>query len=271
MSVSDRRQLHVLVVGESWIKHTIHMKGFDQFHSTEYEEGGGAFLAALDASGVAVTYLRAHEISSSFPTTPEALAAFDVVVLSDVGANSFLLTDEVFLRSERSVNRLTLLADYTRGGGGLVMVGGYMSFTGIDGRARYGMSPLAGVLPVEMLDHDDRIESPEGIEPTVVLPEHAVLGGTPSQWPALLGYNRVTAKADSSVVVRTGDDPLLVVGAAGAGRVVAFASDFAPHWAPAEFVQWAYYRQLWTSIVAWAAGDDTEYADTRESTMEAPH
>ncbi|WP_308194468.1 glutamine amidotransferase, partial [Pseudonocardia kujensis] len=33
--------LRVLVAGESWIKHTIHMKGFDQFHSTEYEEGAG--------------------------------------------------------------------------------------------------------------------------------------------------------------------------------------------------------------------------------------
>ncbi|WP_346271451.1 glutamine amidotransferase, partial [Pseudonocardia sp.] len=36
--------LRVLVAGESWIKHTIHMKGFDQFHSTEYEEGAGVFL-----------------------------------------------------------------------------------------------------------------------------------------------------------------------------------------------------------------------------------
>ncbi|RTL66001.1 MAG: cytoplasmic protein, partial [Pseudonocardiaceae bacterium] len=26
--------LRVLVAGESWIKHTIHMKGFDQFHNT---------------------------------------------------------------------------------------------------------------------------------------------------------------------------------------------------------------------------------------------
>jgi uncharacterized membrane protein len=33
--------IKVLFVGESWIKHTIHMKGFDQFHSTEYEEGAG--------------------------------------------------------------------------------------------------------------------------------------------------------------------------------------------------------------------------------------
>ena len=36
--------LRVLVVGESWIKHTVHLKGFDQFHTTEYEEGAGVFL-----------------------------------------------------------------------------------------------------------------------------------------------------------------------------------------------------------------------------------
>ena len=39
--VSDNPRLRVLVIGESWIKHTVHMKGFDQFHTTEYEEGGG--------------------------------------------------------------------------------------------------------------------------------------------------------------------------------------------------------------------------------------
>lgn len=257
MSSSDQAKPSVLVVGESWIKHTIHMKGFDQFHSTEYEEGGGAFLDALSGAGFAVSYVRAHEISGQFPTTREQLDRFDVVVLSDVGANSFLLTDETFLRSERSVNRLALLAEYVENGGGLVMVGGYMSFTGIDGRARYGMSPLAAVLPVEMLDHDDRIEKPEGVSTTVVLPGHEVLEGTPVEWPQLLGYNRVIAKPGSTVLARCDDDPLLVVGQAGSGRTVAFASDFAPHWAPPEFVAWEHYAGLWSSIVSWAGSGRT--------------
>ena len=47
MATAQRPAPHVLVVGESWIKHTIHMKGFDQFQSVEYEEGGTDFLAAL--------------------------------------------------------------------------------------------------------------------------------------------------------------------------------------------------------------------------------
>lgn len=246
--------LRVLVAGESWIKNTIHLKGFDHFHTTEYEEGAGEFLAALGRSGYAVTYVRAHEISARFPKTAEELDAFDVVVLSDIGSNSFLIPDETFLRSERSTNKLAVLADWTRGGGGLVMIGGYMSFTGIDGRARFGMSPLAPVLPVMMLDHDDRIEACEGVKAEFDLPDHPALGGTPSEWPLLLGYNRVVAKPDATVVAHTGDDPLLVVGEAGAGRTVAFASDLAPHWAPPEFVGWAYYQQLWASILAWAAG-----------------
>ncbi|MCW0216441.1 MAG: glutamine amidotransferase [Pseudonocardia sp.] len=249
--------LRVLVAGESWIKHTIHMKGFDQFHSTEYEEGAGVFLAALDRAGFAVTYVRGHEISARFPSTADELDEFDVVVLSDIGSNSFLLPDETFLRSERSPNKLTVLGDYVGRGGGLVMIGGYLSFTGIDGKARYGMSPLADVLPVGMLPHDDRIERSEGVDPEVVEPGHAVLGGTPAQWPTLLGYNRVTAKPDATVVARTGEDPLLVVGGYGAGRTVAFTSDLAPHWAPPEFVQWPHYAALWTSILSWAARVET--------------
>jgi uncharacterized membrane protein len=251
--MSDTKaSLSVLVVGESWIKHTIHQKGFDQFHSTEYEEGAGVFLRALADSGISVTYVRAHEISSRFPKTKESIDAFDVVVLSDVGSNSFLLCDETFLRSERTPNRLSVLADYVQRGGGLVMVGGYMSFTGIDGRARFGMSPLSAVLPVSMLDHDDRIEVPEGLMASVEVPNHPVLGGTPREWPHLLGYNRVVAKPDGTVIAQYRGDPLLVVGSIGAGRVVAFTSDLAPHWAPPEFLSWPHYRQLWTSIITWA-------------------
>ncbi|GAA1822460.1 cytoplasmic protein [Planosporangium flavigriseum] len=265
MSSTNSNALRVLVVGESWIKHTVHMKGFDQFHTTEYEEGAGVFLGALADSGFDVTYLRAHEISSRFPKERAELEAYDVVVLSDVGANSFLLCDETFLRSEITVNRLSLLVEYVKGGGGLVMVGGYMSFSGIDGRARYGMSPLAEVLPVAMLDYDDRVEVPEGLVATVDLPEHAVLGGTPAEWPRLLGYNRVIAKADSTVVARTGEDPLLVVGRAGAGHSVAFASDLAPHWAPPEFVNWPHYQRFWESILSWAADRAPVASVTRDA------
>ncbi len=95
------------------MKHIIHIKGFDEFRSVEYEEGAGEFLNAIADAGFDVTYVRAHEVSGSFPTTLTELQRYDVVLLSDIGSNSFLLTDETFLRSEATVNRLTLLSEYT--------------------------------------------------------------------------------------------------------------------------------------------------------------
>ncbi len=251
--------LSVLVVGESWVKHTVHMKGFDQFHTTEYEEGAGVFLSALENAGFSVTYIRAHEVSGRFPVAKQDIASFDVVILSDIGSNSFLLCDETFLRSERTTNRLVLLADYVREGGGLLMVGGYMSFSGIDGRARYQSSPLASVLPVTMLNHDDRVEVPEGLQATFPTPDHPALGKTPADWPILLGYNKLKAKPGATVIAAYGDDPLLVAGKAGRGRSVAFASDVAPHWAPNEFMNWPHYAELWASIVSWAAGGSADH------------
>lgn len=244
----------VLVAGESWIKHTVHMKGFDHFHSTEYEEGGTVFIESLTRAGIEVDYVRAHEISGRFPRDREALAEYDAVIISDVGANSFLLSDETFLRSEVTTNRLAEIAAYVKSGGGLVMVGGYLSFTGIDGRARYAESPLAEVLPVEMQDHDDRVEVPQGVAPEVAAAGHAAIGRVADEWPRLLGYNRLRAKEDATVVATVGEDPLLVVSEFGRGRTAAFASDCAPHWAPPEFVEWPEYAELWSSIILWAGG-----------------
>jgi uncharacterized membrane protein len=267
---ADINALRVLMVGESWIKHTVHMKGFDHFQSTEYEEGAGVFLRCLERSGIEVTYLRAHEISGKFPTTQNQLAEYDVVIISDVGANSFLLCDETFLHSQITVNRLELLADYVEAGGGLVMVGGYLTFSGIDGRARYGRSPLARVLPVELFDRDDRVEVPEGFQAVVEQPDHPVLGGTPTNWPTLLGYNQFTTKQDSTVVVRHRADPILVTGSYGLGNTVAFASDVAPHWAPPQFMGWEHYPRLWVSILSWASAGHASGATTAFVNSELP-
>ena len=134
------------------------------------------------------------------------------------------------------------------------MIGGYMSFSGIGGRARYGTSPIADVLPVVLSDTDDRVEVPEGFVATVTATGHAALTDVPTPWPPLLGYNRFRAKDDSETLVRRGEDPILVVGGSGAGRTAAFASDLAPHWAPPEFVHWDGYSRLWLSLLAWLGG-----------------
>ena len=89
----------VLFAGESWTVHSIHQKGFDSFTTTEYAEGGGWLKQALTRGGWDITYQPAHIAAREFPTTPEALAAYDCVILSDIGANTLLLHPETFSKS----------------------------------------------------------------------------------------------------------------------------------------------------------------------------
>jgi uncharacterized membrane protein len=244
---------HVLVVGESWFTHSVHQKGFDSFFTSEYVEGAHVFLDALRERGHTVTYVPAHEIPSRLPTTAEGLRSYDVVVISDVGANSFQLTPETFTRSVPSPDRTELLRAYVELGGGLLMVGGYLTFTGIDAKARWGRTPLAAALPVGLHDRDDRVELPAGAAPRVVARHPVVdgLGGPDGTWPDLLGLNEVTVREGAELLAECAGHPLLVVGGYGAGRSAAFTSDLAPHWAPPGFLAWEGYPELWDRLVRW--------------------
>lgn len=246
--------MRALLLGESWHIHLIHQKGFDSFTNSEYFEGGGEFKQALADQGWEIVHIPAHKISDDMPTTVEGLQAFDCVIVSDVGANTFLLTSKVFKTSQTETNRLEVLADYVRQGGALLKVGGYLSFSGIDAKANFGRSPLADVLPVTILTGDDRVEMPQGVQPARVA-DHAAVPDL-GEWPVVLGYNETRAKADAEVLVTVGKHPLVVVGEAGQGRVAVFTSDLAPHWAPPPFLEWAGYPRLWHALLTWLAGRD---------------
>jgi uncharacterized membrane protein len=244
----------ILLAGETWVMHTIHQKGVDSFTTTAYGTGHGWLQAALEAGGWEVAHLPGHLVPDEFPTTPEELDQFDVVVLSDIGANSLLLSTATFVRSLSAPNRLTLLRDWAAAGGGLVMIGGYLTFQGIEAKGQYAGTAVEEALPVVMQRYDDRVELPEGGSPEVTAPDHPLASGLPASWPALLGYNRLEARPEATVVVRVGKDPLLAAWEFGKGRAVAFASDCGPHWAPPPFVEWDGYATLWQNIAGWAAG-----------------
>lgn len=248
------QELRVLIAGESWETTSIHQKGFDIFTTTFYEEGIGPLQAALEASGHDVTHMPSHIAATKFPTELAELQTYDVVMLSDIGTNTLLLHPDTFIKSKRMNNRLKLLREYTAQGGGLIMVGGYMTFQGIDAKARYAKSPVEDVLPVTMLERDDRVEVPEGVEPAVQLADHPVAAGLPATWPALLGYNQIIARPEASVIATVGSDPLIAVWTYQKGRALAFASDCGPHWAPPEFLAWDGYGKLWSQMVGWTGG-----------------
>jgi uncharacterized membrane protein len=242
----------VLVAGESWSTTSIHTKGFDSFVTSVYEEGAEYFVAAVERGGHHVVFQPNHVAAEQFPTSQDKLLEFDVVVLSDIGANTLLLPNRVFARGQTSPNRLRLLADWVRSGGALLMVGGYLSFQGIEAKANYRNTPLAEVLPVLMEPGDDREESPQGAVPLVTT-AHPITEGLSAELPTVLGYQRLQAKEGSEVLMEVDDRPFLVVGTEGQGRVAAFASDMGPHWLPPSFLQWEGFNAMWQQLVAWLA------------------
>lgn len=246
----------VLIAGESWSMHTIHQKGFDSFTTSDYGEGIAWIRAALEAGGWEVEFQPSHVAARSFPATAEALSAYDCVMLSDIGANTLLLHPDTFTRSVVLPDRLAAIRDYVEGGGGFVMIGGYLTFAGIEGKGRYAGTAVEEALPVTLQETDDRAERPAGVTPRVERPDHPIVAGLGGEWPMLLGYNRVTAKDGAEVVASVDGDPLIAAHGFGRGRAVAFTSDCAPHWAPPPFLDWSGYARLWQAIAAWAAGAD---------------
>lgn len=245
----------VLLVGESWTTSETHYKGFDQFGSVRFHTGATPLLEAMKDSDFHIDYMTAHDAAEGFPFAMEGLAPYDIIILSDIGANTFLLPPDVWLRSRTVPNRLRLLKEWVAQGGNLLMIGGYFSFQGIDGRARWRGTAVEDTLPVTCHPWDDRVEIPEGAQADILLPDHPVMAEMPAAWPPILGVNEVMVRNGATVVARLPEDqgghPLLVLGQHGQGRTAAWTSDVGPHWLSPEFCDWPGYGTLWKNLFGW--------------------
>lgn len=247
----------ILLAGESWVSAATHHKGWDHFGSVTFHLGAEPLVDALKNSPFDLTYMPAHEAATDFPLTAVGLNAYDAIILSDIGSNTLLLHPDVWIHGKPVANRLKLLRDYVGAGGGLMMIGGYYSFQGINGGARYRSTAVEQVLPVTISPYDDRLEIPEGFRAQIVEPEHPILSELDGPWPELLGINEVRVKDEPDVQVLArlpeaeGGHPLLVTGRYGQGRSIAWTSDMGPHWAPQDFIEWPGYARLWRQALSW--------------------
>ncbi len=247
------KKLSVLFIGESWFIELTERKGVDYFTMSRYEECSQWVGDALRGADMAFTHLPCHQIEHSFPATLEELMAYDVVMISDVGANTFLLPAITLYGGQRTPNKLEMLREFVASGKGLMMIGGYMTFAGIEGKARYHGTVIEEALPVTISGVDDRVEVPQGFTPEITDAAHPIFEGIESPIPHMLGYNRVTSKPGARVLMRRGDDPILSVWEFGEGRTMAYACDCSPHWASPELCQWTHYQRLWQNITRWLA------------------
>jgi uncharacterized membrane protein len=245
----------ILLVGESWVSAATHYKGFDQFGSVTYHTGCQPLINAMQGTDYAVTHMPAHEAQDGFPFTIEEIRVWDVIILSDIGASTLLLPQKVWMQSQTVPNRLRLLKQWVEEGGSLVMAGGYLSFQGIDGKARWRNTAVEDVLPVRCYPWDDRVEIPEGATAELVAPSHPLVQGMGEEWPPVLGVNEVLVKDGMEIIAQLpadqGGHPLLIAGSFGKGRSVVWTSDMSPHWLSPAFCAWEGYRTLWLNIFGW--------------------
>jgi len=206
----------ILLVGESWISNATHYKGWDQFSSTTFHLGAEQLINSIDSTQFEIEYMTSHEAAEKFPSKISDLQKYSSIILSDIGSNTILLHPKVWIEGETFVNRLKLIKDYVQLGGSFLMVGGYLSFQGINGTARYKGTPIEEILPVNILPYDDRIEIPEGFNITIKKEDHEILLGLSGSWPPLLGLNEVVPSSTSKTIISTpesvGSHPLLVIG-----------------------------------------------------------
>lgn len=232
----------VLLAGESWAATTMEVKGFNSFLSSKYETGLGWIDKAIEAAGYELTYMPSHVASTEFPYTIEGLKEYSCIILSDIGADTLLIPPETFAQSIRRPNRCNLLKEYVLDGGSLLMFGGYMTFSGIQGQGKWHDCAVQDILPVELFPYDDRSEHCQGISPSVVNPDHPVVKGIENEWPSVLGHNKSILKDGSELIVEINGDPFIAVGDFGSGKSGVISTDCAPHWAPPEFCNWEGYN-----------------------------
>ena len=230
--------------------------------SHQHVNGATHFIAALATRDIEVRQIGGERCESDFPTSLEALREYSVVVLSDVGALSLYFSAQT-RAGLPSVDRLELLRKWVEDGGGLMMAGGYTSFQGMDGMARYHDTPVEDCLPVNCLPYSDGLEAPEGLAPEIAAgaAAHPILHDIDGAFPLILGMNKVVLDRASPELIllcrhRGREQPLLACQHYRKGRSIAWMSDIGPHWLSRSFLDWRHYGQFMANMVSWAAGQD---------------
>ena len=155
---------------------------------------------------------------------------YDAIILSDYRYAGFTVGSESWFVQQVDE------------GAGLLMVGGWASFTGLVGH--YKGSSIENLLPVRCVHGDDRVNRASGAVLLPVMDHPATKDLTWSKPPIVCGYHHIQVKEKANTLLAFHDldftegipqlgasHPALVVGSAGRGRTAAFLTDCAPHWA----------------------------------------
>ena len=201
----------VLIVGESAYKIHVHFKGFASYETGYLSAGLDSFIDRFAKTPVSFDFMHNHDISLRFPFTLTEMQAYDVIVISDAPADSFLLHPQTLagkimpdrlaadrrLRARRRGLRDDRRMDVVRR---LPRQGAVCLLAARRASPRRDRS--------ERRPHGDARRRPSG----AARPEHPILAGLAADWPDMLGYNRFAAtRGQTLLTFRETGDPALVV------------------------------------------------------------
>lgn len=172
---------------------------------------------------------------------------FDAVILSD------------FPRTFLPKHSELLMVQQIQHGTGLLMIGGWSSFTGKNGGWRGSL--IERLLPVECLKGDDRVNFSGGAVP-IVKAGHEIIRGLPFHKPPMIcGLNRIKVKKEGEVILAAREVlyrgrsqspkpfldfkeyPLLVINKNSSVKTAALMTDLAPHWCGG-WVDWGVQQRI---------------------------
>ena len=250
----EKKMIKILYAGDfAFINHT-YVKGQNSWTSGQaFDERRFLMDTLAKDSEFDAEYLPTPYVSEKFPKTREEISKYDVILISDVGTDTLLLYPDLF-KIPMGENRLKLIDGFARNGGGVMAVGGWMSFGGMMGQGKYHGTLMEDIFDIDVSPFDDRVEVPEGMTFNPVVPDHPLNKdvGWESSPLLFLGYNRFKARKQENVVSEYDGDPMMVARDYGKGRTLAFASDLAPHWGTG-FVRWDNYLKFWQQCIRWLA------------------
>jgi uncharacterized membrane protein len=200
-----------------------------------------------------------------FPTDElfrEHLDSFDLVIFQDFNYGPYQVAAY-----------LPRIRDYVNRGGAFAMIGGSRAF----GAGGYEHTPIADILPVRMAEGPASLTEQEfqpalveamALHPIVELvPDPAQNQKSWSELAPLIGANKLLAVREGSYVLLTHPKekdghgapmPVLAVGSAGQGRVLAFGADSSWRWSittAGRRGDASAYDRFWDRALRWLARD----------------
>ena len=251
--------IKVLYVGDTQVNVQTSIKGIDSWTFAYYSDSARYLRNALRAADdIILDHIPSMICIADMPSPVEEMKQYDAILVSDVGYNNIVFQPGNVqpFKVPMGPDRVKALCEYVNQGGGFMMIGGWLSFSGMQGKGMYGGTKVEELLPVTCMPRgaDDRMEITEGYAMQLDDPNHPIVKDIDWSVPyMLMGYNKVYLREDAHLVASYNGDVQIATRQVGKGRSCVYTSDVGPHWA-GNFLEHPEYAHFWQQITRWVAG-----------------